>query len=97
MRTIVEEKWSAEALAQARETWSGADLAWDAVTWIVAHDPDGGDKVSESGQVRGRTLRGARSIFMPNITILYRIEPYQIVVLDVMFAEPERWDPNAEG
>lgn len=42
------------------------------------------------------TLCGAKSIFMPNITILYRIEPDRIVVFDVLFAEPERWTPNAD-
>lgn len=58
MRSIVEEQWTSDALAQARENWSGADLAWEAITWIAAHDPEGGDKISESSQVRDDSVRG---------------------------------------
>lgn len=96
MRTIVEEKWSSDALAQARETWSGADFAWEVVTWFVMRAPEDGDRISMTAPVFGRTVHGAKSIGMPTITILYRVEEFRIVVFDILFAEPTKWNPDAD-
>jgi hypothetical protein len=61
--------------------------AWEAATWIIAHDPKAGKPLTESGKSRAYSFEGARSIDMPSVTLLYEIATDYVVIHDALFAE----------
>jgi hypothetical protein len=62
--------------------------AWDAATWTIAHDPQAGDAVTESGKTRAYSYEGARSIDMPSVTLLYEIAQGDLIIVhDALFTD----------
>lgn len=87
MRTIVEEAGVANAIDAAKLKWSRALDSWEALTWVIAHDPECGTALSESGNERAYTFEGARSIGMPTLTVVYEHDRTKIVVKAALFAD----------
>ena len=87
MWTVVEQPSVATAVDQALQKWSRAQDAWDAVTWVLARDPEFGTALTESGKTRSLTLEGARAIGLPNVTVVYELRNGQVIVHDVQFGE----------
>jgi hypothetical protein len=85
MRTIREEP----AAQRAVDAGAAADEAWSAVTWVLARDPTVGLPLREGGKVRSFTVQGVRSMDMPTVTVLYEIEPNDIVIHNALFAEAD--------
>ncbi|MGB6541115.1 MAG: hypothetical protein WBF03_09610 [Xanthobacteraceae bacterium] len=85
MHSVIEDSQVSRAIDDAKEKWTRADDAWDAIIWILARDPSSGFPVTESGKTRAFTLDGARSIDMPTVTVLYEITPLGVVVRDAKF------------
>jgi hypothetical protein len=88
--SIVEDSLVSRAIDDAKDKWTRADDAWDAITWILARDLTCGLPVTESGKTRAFTLDGARSIDMPTVTVLYEITPIGVVIRDAKF-EPAKF------
>lgn len=79
----------AEAVDDACLRWPGADLAWQVVEWGLAHDPQIGLALNESGTVRAFIYDGAKSIGQPDIQVIYEIEGDRIIVRKATFSEPK--------
>ena len=88
MLTVREDPNVSILVEQAKLQWDRADDVWEAITWVVAHDPEVGRPVTESGKTRSLTLEGARSANLPTITIVYEIENPYVTIHDVSFREP---------
>lgn len=87
MRGIREESAAQAAYDNAVKRWSRADDAWQMVTWVVVRDPLLGRPVTESGQTRAFTFDGARSIDMPDVTLLYQVTDMLVVIHDALFKD----------
>jgi hypothetical protein len=85
VRTVVEQPRVSRAIDDARDKWPRANDAWEAATWTIIHDPEGGRPVTESGASRSFTLDGARSIGLPTVTVIYEIRRLEIIVHDALF------------
>lgn len=96
MRTVVEQPGIAHVVDEARERWPRSDDAWNAVTWVVARDPEVGVALSESGRTRALTLNGARSIGLPSVTIVYVIGEQAITIEAAQF-EDAPYGPAGHG
>lgn len=68
MLTIVEEPRVSVVIDAAKQRWSRAKDAWETITWTLAHDPEVGKPLTESGRTRTFTIDGARSISLPTVT-----------------------------
>jgi hypothetical protein len=89
VRTIREENAASTALDDALDRWSRTtDASGEAITWIIARDPEIGTAVNESGSVRTYLLDGVRSIDLLTVTLLYEIADTEIIILDARFSEP---------
>jgi hypothetical protein len=77
----------------ARERWNRAQDAWDALTWVLAHDPKAGRAENESGTIRSITYDGARSIDMPTILAIYEITADKLIIRWTEFTNAKA--PNA--
>ena len=73
----------------AHRRWPRADEAWEAVTWVLARDPHsaGSPIINEKGDVRTFVFEGARSIGMPTVRVVYKIQPDKVVIHDAVFEE----------
>ena len=71
MRTVIEDEAVRLALDHARDRWEGTDSAWEALTWVLAHEPREGQPITESGKTRAYVYVGARSIKHPTIEVIY--------------------------
>ncbi len=87
MRTIREEAAARFALDAALERWSRAADAWEAVTWVVARDPEIGTPL-----LRAYTFDGVRSLDLPTVTVLYEVTEEVIVVHAARFVESRHRD-----
>lgn len=87
MLGVVEEWAVTIAVAKAESRWRRAKLAWEAITWIVARDPEVGVPITDSGKTRTLQLVGARSIDEPTVTVVYVIEDGRIVIHDARFED----------
>lgn len=87
MLTIVTEPSVDDAYEAACLRWPKAHDVWEALTWVLSHDPREGKALSESGDVRAYTLDGARSVGWPTLTVLYRKEGDHLVIYDAQFTE----------
>lgn len=87
LRTIREESRALRALEIASDRWAGAEVAWEAILWGLAHDPEIGALVPESASIRSFIYVGARSIDHPDIIVLYEVLPDRIVIHDAIFEE----------
>jgi hypothetical protein len=87
VRTVVEQPRVSRAIDDAKNHWIRAGDAWEAATWAIIHDPEGGRPITESGATRSVTLEGARSIGMPTVTVLFEIRLFDIIVRDAFFED----------
>lgn len=88
MRDVAEEAHVQHAVDDACERWSRAADAWDALLWALARDATLlGTALNEGGSRRAVTLEGARSIDLPTLAAVYRVEPRRVVVERVRFAD----------
>lgn len=89
MRTVREETAARTAVDEAPERWSRAGDAWEAITWVIAREPELGMAVNESGSMRAYILDGVRSVELPTVTVLYEITDEAIVIHDARFADAD--------
>jgi hypothetical protein len=68
------------ALESACHRWSGTEIAWEAIEWVLAHDSLVGRALNESGSVRAFIYDGANSIKQPDITVTYVLTVNEIIV-----------------
>lgn len=88
MRTVIEQPRVSRAIDDAKEHWARAQDAWDTVLWVIARDAEvAGKPLTESGATRSFTLDGARSIGLPTVTVLYEIQPLEVIVQDAKFKD----------
>lgn len=92
-RTIIEQEPVRLALNEASSRWSRAEDAWDAVVTVLAHDPDAGTPLTESGKTRALTFQGAKAANMPTITVVYEDQDPFLIIHDVKFSAPTRYIP----
>lgn len=85
--TIRTEREADVALDEARLHWIGADDVWEAITWVISHDPTVGTALSESGHVRSYTIHGAVSVGWPTLTIIYTIDDGTLTITDANFQD----------
>ena len=85
MLTIVEEPRVSVAIDDAKRRWRRTQDAWETITWTLAHDPEAGKPLSESGLTRSFTIDGARSIDLPTATVLYTIFRFELTIHDARF------------
>lgn len=87
MRDVAEEIQVQRAVDDACDRWPRAAEAWEALTWALARDPEHGTALNERGDRRAVTLEGARSIGLPTLTAVYRVEVRRVVVERVRFLD----------
>jgi len=83
--TIVEEPRVSVAIDDAKRRWRRTQDAWETITWTLAHHPEAGMPLTESGATRSFTIDGARSIDMPTVTVLYTISRLELTIQDAKF------------
>jgi hypothetical protein len=88
VRSVIEDSRVSRAIDDAKDRWPRAEDAWEAISWVIARDPEIGRALTESGNIRSFTFEGAKSIGMPTVTVLYEIQHLAIVVHDALFQEP---------
>ena len=54
---------------------------------MLAHDPQVGVPISESGRLRAFMYDGARSIDQPDVEVIYEISPHEIIVRSAEFSD----------
>lgn len=91
-RQIVEQEAVRLALNEAEAEWERASDAWEAATWVMAHDPDVGTAVTESGKTRSFAFQGSVSNGMPSLTVLYEDQDPYLIVHDVQFWRPVKYE-----
>lgn len=90
MLQCLEQPCAQQALdAAAVLQWARAADAWDALTWVIARDPQAGEPLMESGSVRAYEMVGARSIQLPTLVIIYQITAWGIVIHEAQFREAD--------
>lgn len=87
MFTLIEQPSVTEAVEGAESKWKRASDAWNAVTWVIAHDPTIGKAVTESGRTRLLVFDGARSIDMPTVRVTYEIGNPDIILHEAIFED----------
>jgi hypothetical protein len=87
VRGVVESSRASRAVDDAKLRWPRADDAWEAVTWVLARDPEIGMPLRESGTSRAFTLDGAKSIGLPTVTVVYEFDPSTVVIHDALFED----------
>ena len=58
------------ALDSACEQWNGTQVAWEAIEWTLARDPEAGKLITNKANVREFIYDGARSINHPDIYVV---------------------------
>lgn len=76
-----------QALDAATLQWTGAELAWEALTWVICRDPEAGQPITESGRVRTYEIQGARSRDMPSVAVIYEETVFGIIIHDATFSQ----------
>ncbi|MCQ1574073.1 hypothetical protein NFO65_25405 [Neorhizobium galegae] len=87
MRGVKEQPSVSAAVDAAELKWPRADEAWQAVQWALARDPDVGPAINSSGTLRGFVFDGAKSIGLPTVEVIYRVESDHILIEDVEFRD----------
>ncbi len=91
-RQIVEQDAVRRALNNADDDWDRANDAWEAATWVMAHDPGVGAAVTESGKTRSFVFQGSISNGMPSLTVLYEDQDPYLIVHEVEFWRPTKYE-----
>jgi hypothetical protein len=95
-RQLIESEAVRKAVNDAEQQWSRANDAWETVTWVVAHDPDVGVSLTESGKTRSFALHGAQSVGLPDLTIVYEDRDPFILIHAALFSDSKsRYIPQA--
>ena len=76
-----------DACDDATEKWERADEAIQTIEWTLMRDPNAGEALTESGNIRSITLDGARSVGFPKVTVVYEIEQYIMVFHSMKFED----------
>ena len=84
LRTIREEPQVSAAIDAAALRFKRCHDAIDALKWALARDPTGGTKL-EQGPGYVQSMRGATSIELPSITVLYTVEEHTITLHAMRF------------
>jgi hypothetical protein len=69
----------------ACDKWAGAEIAWNAIEWVLGHDHLAGPALVEGGNLRAFIYQGAISIKQPDIAVIYSVEVDEIVIKAVKF------------
>jgi hypothetical protein len=77
------------ALDSACEQWNGTEVAWEAIEWTLARDPEVGKLITNKANVRELIYDGARSINHPDIYVVYEVMSHQIIVKFAVFIEAQ--------
>jgi hypothetical protein len=88
-RTVVLDEPARDAVDSALQKWTGAELAWSAIEWTLAHDPLVGAALIEAGNVRALIYNGAHSIDQPDVEVIYEIETDAVIVRSAVFSDPK--------
>jgi hypothetical protein len=89
IRTVVLDHTVQEALDSAGEQWDGTHIAWLAIEWTLAHDPEAGRLITNKANVRELIYDGARSIRHPDIYVVYEVMAHQIIIKLAIFVEAQ--------
>ena len=84
---LIEQQAAEIALDKAQNKWARAYDAWEAATWVVLHDPSFGPPLNEKGSLRAFTYVGAKSIDMPDVTIIYEVCGDTTTIHDALFKD----------
>jgi hypothetical protein len=84
-RDIRQERRVSDAVDDAIQRWPAAERAWEAVEFTLAHDPDRGTALNESGTLRAFVFHGAQSASMPDISVTYQVHGEIITIHDAQF------------
>lgn len=87
MRGIFEEPEVARARDEAELRWPRAIDSWEALTYILTHDPECGRPLDESGNVRAYIWDGARSAGLPTLSVVYVIEQNDFTIRKAEFSD----------
>lgn len=89
MRGVREDGPAADAVDDATARWARASDAWDAITWVLARDPEdvASKALAESGRLRAMTLEGARSIDLPTVTVVYEFDREYVTIREALFED----------
>ena len=87
MQEFSEETCVSDQLEFACQKWNNAALVWEHVTWALARDPKIGRPLNEEGTLRLLSWVGARSVDMPDVELMYRLENPTIRLLEVIFKD----------
>ncbi len=91
-RQIIEEDAVRVARNEAESEWDRALDAWEAATFVMAHDPQVGTAVTESGKVRSFVFQGSLTNGMPSITVLYEDQDPFLIIHDVKYWRPTKYE-----
>ncbi len=80
------------AVNKAESEWPRAEMAWEAATYVLAHAPEEGLPLTESGKTRSFTYQGSRSTGMPTVTVLYEDQDPFLIVHDVQFEDAGKYE-----
>lgn len=87
MRGVREQPIVSAAVDVAELRWPRAEEAWQAVLWAVARDPQCGPTLNSTGTLRGFVFEGAKSIGMPTIEVIYRVEVDHVLIENAEFSD----------
>lgn len=91
-RLLIEDECVRIARNEAECRFLRACDAWEAATFVIVHDPGVGMALTESGKSRAFTFQGSRSNGMPSLTVIYEDQDPFVIVRDVRFWEPRRYE-----
>jgi hypothetical protein len=77
------------AIDAAMTRFARAQDAVNALKWALARDPEGGTPLNESGTFV-QSMRGALSIGLPAVTVLYKVEPECVTLIAIRFFPLEK-------
>jgi hypothetical protein len=89
IRTVVLDHTVREALDSACEQWDGTSIAWSAIEWTVARDPEVGRLITNKANVRELIYDGAKSIKHPDIYLVYEVMERQIIIKLAVFVDAQ--------
>lgn len=89
LRTVVFEHRVDEAIRRALVRWPVAGQIVRAIEWTLARDPLFGEELDHERGIRGFVYPGAVSIGEPDVDVIYEVHRRSVVILDMIFSEPD--------